>query len=59
LIKKEFYVINRDVLLSKVIDILPNDNNNIIFNSYKYDNNGYDNIILEYKNDINTLDINI
>ena len=59
LIKKEFYIVNRDVLLSKVLDILPNDNNNILFNNYKYDNNTYNNIILEFKSDINILDINI
>jgi len=59
LIKKEFYIVNRDVLLSKVLDILPNDNNNILFNNYKYDNNAYNNIILEFKSDINILDINI
>ena len=58
LIRKEFYVVNRDVLLSKVTDNLPNDDNNIMF-TYKYANKAYDNIKLEYKNGINTLDINI
>ena len=59
LIKKEFYLVNRDVLLSKVIDILPNNNNNNTFYNYKYDNKIYSNIILEYKKGKNALDINI
>ena len=47
IIKKEFYNINRDVILSKVKHEMPvNLNNNIYINS---DNDRYDNMLLKYK----------
>jgi len=58
LIKKEFYIVNRDVLLSKLIDILPN-GNDMLSNSYKYDNDSYKINILEYKKGTVNLDINL
>jgi len=59
LIKKEFYLVNRDVLLSKYIDILPFDNNTILSSNYKYDNNNNDYNNLEYKSGTLTFDINM
>lgn len=58
LIKKEFYIVNRDVVSLKWKDIPFDDN--IKLNNYKYENNGsYCNNILEYENDITLLDINV
>ena len=59
LIKKEFYTVNKDVLLSKAIDIIPYDNNNTLLNNYIYDKNLYDFKTLEYKSGMFTLDINV
>jgi hypothetical protein len=50
IIKKEFYIVNRDVVLSKFINILPVDNNSIVSNSYKYNYDCYDYKNLEYNN---------
>ena len=60
LIKKEFYLVNRDVLLSKNIDILPTDNNTILPYNYKHDdNNQYNYKNLEYKSGTHTFNINM
>jgi hypothetical protein len=57
LIKKEFYLINRDIFLSKNINVLPNEYNNILSNNYNHsDNNNIKN--LEYNNN-NILPINV
>jgi hypothetical protein len=67
IIKKEFYIVNRDVILSKVKHEIPVDLKNTT-SSYIYSNNNiYNNIILKYNLDSNTnmdkknneLDINI
>ena len=59
LIKKEFYLVNRDVFLSKYIDILPNNNDSLFSKSYKYNNNGYDFKNLDYKRDTVNLGIKV
>ena len=50
---------NKDVLLSKIMDIIPYDNNNTLLNNYIYDNNYYGFKTLKYKSGMFTFDINV
>ena len=57
IIKKEFYNINRDVLISKDFQILPFSNN--IINQTYYFNNNLENKNLNYKINNESIDINL
>jgi hypothetical protein len=57
-IKKEFYIVNRDVLLPKIIDIIPNDNNIINYN-YQYSNSNIGLYNFKSLNKDNVLNMNI
>jgi hypothetical protein len=57
-VKKEFYTVFRDVLMPNISCIKPKDNN--LVNSYIYsENNNYEDIILNYKNQNDNIEINL
>jgi len=58
-VKKEFYNINRDVLVSKNIDILPFNYNKMNESFYFNENNPSYNEVLYYNNKDKKFDINL
>jgi hypothetical protein len=59
LIKKEFYSVNRDVILSKLIDVLPDNNKNILLSNDEYHYNSYNSKYLKYNSNTFILNINV